>query len=478
MTTHEERNIEVDLFVKKNKDKVTNGFYRPNYHFATPVGWLNDPNGFIYFRGEYHLFYQFYPYKAQWGAMHWGHVKSKDLVTWEELPTALSPSEWYDDHEAGGCFSGTTIEKDGKLFAFYTGTYFHEGEFIQTQCLATSDDGINFEKYEGNPIITNSIEEIDDDMFRDPKVWENDGTYYMIFGVSILNKGNALLYKSDDLYNWTLEGPLVDYDNNLGTMWECPDIFELDGKMVLIFSPMGYGEKTTVYLVGELDYKTGKFWIEKEGRIDFGYDYYAPQTTLDNQKRRVVIAWQNGWDWMPWWTGFGPTEVDGWCGSMSIPKIMRLDQENNLCLFPVEELKNYEADKFIFKNKKVDQRKIILTNQINESFVLKVNRASKLDFSIIISTCKGDSDTISFIKNTLIYNAEKNIFGKKECRMEINEDVEFIEFFSDSCSLEVITSDGKNMSFNNFMGRGKRTIEIESDKLVTIPYIEVREIRV
>lgn len=148
MTTHKERVREVDLFVKNNKDKITNGFYRPNYHFSTPIGWLNDPNGFIYFRGEYHLFYQFYPYKAQWGSMHWGHVKSKDLVTWEELPTALSPSEWYDDHGDGGCFSGTTIEKDGNLFAFYTGTSFQDGEFVQTQCLATSGDGINFKKYE------------------------------------------------------------------------------------------------------------------------------------------------------------------------------------------------------------------------------------------------------------------------------------------------------------------------------------------
>ena len=478
MTTHKDKVREVDLFVKNNKDKITNGFYRPNYHFSTPVGWLNDPNGFIYFRGEYHLFYQFYPYKPQWGSMHWGHVKSKDLVTWEELPTALSPSEWYDDHEAGGCFSGTTIEKDGKLFAFYTGTSFQNGEFVQTQCLATSEDGINFEKYENNPIVKNSTPNVKNDMFRDPKVWEKDGMYYMIIGVSISNKGNAMLYQSADLYNWELRGPLVSYDNDLGTMWECPDIFDLDNKTVLIFSPMGYSEKTTVYLIGELNYKTGQFEFEKEGRLDFGYDYYAPQTTIDNKNRRLVVAWQNGWAWMPWWKDFGPTEIDGWCGSMSLPKVMRLDKENNLCLFPIEELKKYEADILLFKDKKTNQKKQLLTNQVNESFVLKVYRNPNVDFKLIISTLNGDSDEITLENDSIVYNADKNTFGKAECRMHLNKNVEFIEIYSDSCSLEIVTSDGRNVSINNFMGRGKRTIEIMSQKLVTIPYIEVREIRI
>ena len=127
---------------------------------------------------------------------------------------------------------------------------------------------------------------------------------------------------------------------------------------------------------------------------------------------------------------------------------------------------------------KTNQKKQLLTNQVNESFVLKVDRDPNVDFKLIISTLDGDSDEITFENDTIVYNADKNTFGKSECRMPLNENVDFIEIYSDSCSLEIVTSDGRNMSINNFMGRGKRTIEIMSQKLVTIPYIEVREIRI
>ena len=115
---------------------------------------------------------------------------------------------------------------------------------------------------------------------------------------------------------------------------------------------------------------------------------------------------------------------------------------------------------------------------MNESFVLKVDRNPNVDFKLIISTLNGDSDEITLENDSIVYNADKNTFGKAECRMHLNKNVEFIEIYSDSCSLEIVTSDGRNVSINNFMGRGKRTIEIMSQKLVTIPYIEVREIRI
>ncbi|EAC9468344.1 glycoside hydrolase family 32 protein, partial [Listeria monocytogenes] len=104
-------------FIEMMRGKV-NPQYRQNYHFSAPIGWINDPNGFIYYKGHYHLFYQYYPYDSRWGPMHWGHARSSDLVHWEDLPVALAPDQPYD---SGGCFSGSAIERDGKLYLFYTG---------------------------------------------------------------------------------------------------------------------------------------------------------------------------------------------------------------------------------------------------------------------------------------------------------------------------------------------------------------------
>lgn len=127
---------------------------RQNYHFMAQTGWINDPNGLIYYKGRYHLFFQYNPYYGFWDYMHWGHAVSEDLVHWEYLPLALAPSESYDDHMRGGCFSGSAIEHDGKLFLMYTGTKNDGNGFEQSQCIAYSEDGIHFEKYEGNPVIT------------------------------------------------------------------------------------------------------------------------------------------------------------------------------------------------------------------------------------------------------------------------------------------------------------------------------------
>ena len=107
--------------IERTKDAVSKGTMRQNYHFMAQQGWINDPNGLIYFKGKYHFFYQYNPYDAYWGAMHWGHAISDDMVHWEYLPIALAPSESYDNHKEGGCFSGSAIEHEGKLYLLYTG---------------------------------------------------------------------------------------------------------------------------------------------------------------------------------------------------------------------------------------------------------------------------------------------------------------------------------------------------------------------
>ena len=158
----------------------------PRYHVTGGVGWINDPNGFSLYRGEYHLFFQYNPYSTDWDAMHWGHVKTRDFIRWERLPAALAPDAEYDSY---GCFSGSAIElPDGRHLLLYTGVRKEaraDGmeEELQTQCVAIGD-GVDYEKYEGNPVITaadlpkgGSARD-----FRDPKIWREDGRYYAVAG--------------------------------------------------------------------------------------------------------------------------------------------------------------------------------------------------------------------------------------------------------------------------------------------------------
>ena len=158
------------------------------FHFQNQKGWMNDPNGLIYYKGKYHAFFQHYPYAPRWGQMHWGHAVSENLLDWEELDIALCPDEPYEND--GGCFSGSAIEKDGRLYLFYTSV---SHELGQTQSVAFSDDGITFTKYENNPVIKESPLGSNRE-FRDPKVFEYEGGYRMVVGAGIDNIGKLLLF--------------------------------------------------------------------------------------------------------------------------------------------------------------------------------------------------------------------------------------------------------------------------------------------
>ena len=203
MNRHEQALLKAQSTVEKNKKFVKRyAKKRQWYHFMPECGWMNDPNGLIYYKGKYHLFYQFYPYGPYWSAMHWGHAISDDLLNWEYLPVALAPSEPYDDCQKGGIFSGSAVTgKDGRLYLFYTGTVISDDKVIKSQCMAVSEDGINFTKYQNNPII-------DPTMFveSDPKVWYKENKWYMIVGGEENHKGRAILYVSDDLEEWSYFG--------------------------------------------------------------------------------------------------------------------------------------------------------------------------------------------------------------------------------------------------------------------------------
>lgn len=313
----------VNQWILENRDKVIST-YKPQHHFSAEIGWINDPNGFVFYKGEYHLFYQYHPYSAKWGPMHWGHAKSKDLFNWEHLPVALVPDQPYDKD---GCFSGTALVDGDKLILMYTGVSEKDGKSRQIQCIAESTDGVTFNKSSHNPVIDERHVSNTTD-FRDPKLFKRNGKYYSLVASTKDGIGNVLLFESNDLVSWEFKSVFLTAEPHQGKIWECPDLFELGGKDVLIVSPIAFTQdghrytnvNSSVYFVGKVDWDTFEFVPESYDEIDSGLDFYAPQTLLDDKNRRILIAWQQMWG-----RNILPDDLGhGWAGSMTLPRELRL----------------------------------------------------------------------------------------------------------------------------------------------------------
>jgi beta-fructofuranosidase len=431
---------------------------RQRYHFMAPSGWINDPNGLIYFRGKYHFFYQYNPYDAVWGAMHWGHAVSEDLLHWEHLPIALAPSEPYDDDPRGGCFSGSAIEHEGKLYLLYTGAVNHGAGAVQTQCLAYSVDGVTFEKYAGNPVITTPAGYSAAD-FRDPKVWKHGDSFYLVLGAKKDDRAQALLYRSDNLREWEFVNVLAESRGELGSMWECPDFFALGGKHVLTFSPMGLGERKAVYLVGEMDYNTGKFHYTAVGELDWGFDYYAPYSFPAPDGRRIVVAWANGWDWLPWWKDWGPTYPEGWCGWFALPREMRLLPDGRLQFVPVKELEQLRQDERLYADLQVDAEPFEFAAGDGPAFELDLEidlRGTTAErFTLLLRCGAGRQTAINFDlrRSEMTFDrGQADGWSTGVTRSPLNltdKETLNVRVFSDQSSIEVFVDDGRTVHSGN-----------------------------
>jgi len=331
---------------------------RPKFHLTPQVGWMNDPNGFSFYQGEYHLFYQNYPYDTVWNSMHWGHAVSKDLLHWRYLPSALAPDEAYDSF---GCFSGSALElSDGRHLLMYTGVH-KEGSNpeleIQEQCIAVGN-GIDYVKYENNPVLDKDClpEKMSKSDFRDPKIWqEADGSFKCVVGSCDKDrKGAILLFSSKDGFEWKFESTLIDNNNgDYGLMWECPDFFALQDKHVLLCSPqdmMPEGKEYpngngTLCLIGNYDEIQKKFVYEKNQAVDYGVDFYAPQTMSAPDGRRIMIAWMQNWDTSNQSERYGRK----WFGQMTLPRELTI-KNGRLYQQPVRELELYRSNKVTHTN--------------------------------------------------------------------------------------------------------------------------------
>lgn len=432
---------------------------RPAFHLTPRVGWMNDPNGFSYHNGEYHLFYQYHPYDTNWGPMHWGHAVSKDLLKWEYCPTALAPDESYDNF---GCFSGSadTLD-DGRQILMYTGVQNAKDEdgkeiVFQTQCIAVGD-GTNFEKYEKNPVITadalpEGASKID---FRDPKIWkEKDGTFRCVVGSRPADgSGQILLYSSKDGFSWNFEQILIQNKNRFGKMWECPDFFALDGCQVLIVSPQFmraeglefHNGNNSIYFTGDYEKETMTYTRGDARQVDYGMDFYAPQTVETTDGRRVMIAWLQSWD-----NFMTPEDMD-WTGLMTIPRELHV-KDGSLVQLPVREIENYYTGERSYENVSLENQSAELDGITGRSFdmTVEVKKEDLEGFSILLGCDDENYTELYYNRYQELFTVDRTYSGLVRdviCSrsMKVANEKETIKFriVMDKYTIEVFANDGK-----------------------------------
>lgn len=335
------------------------GKYRHQYHLMPPTGWLNDPNGLSYYGGNYHVFFQYAPEDARGGDKCWGHYQSPDLLNWEYTGIAIYPDTEYD---RDGAYSGGALTDDGILELFYTGNIKEEGDFDYinegrgaTVIYLSTEDGIHLTEKE--LLMTNDDYPADlSRHVRDPKVWKDQGSYYMLLGARTRGSlGEALLYRSEDKKAWRFLKTIT-ATKSFGYMWECPDYFQVDGRPVFAFSPQGieaeeYRFENTYqsgYLADVKLPETGQIRdiYQKFREWDLGFDFYAPQTFEAPDGRRILFGWAGVTD-SPY--DNEPSIQEGWQYSMTVPRELSW-KGDILCQNPVRELEALRKKAVAFGN--------------------------------------------------------------------------------------------------------------------------------
>lgn len=451
-------------FIREEAGSV-NQYFRPQVHFTAPIGWINDPNGLVYFQGAYHLFYQFYPYDSVWGPMHWGHARSTDLIHWEHLPVALAPDMPYDKD---GCFSGSAIVKDDTLWLMYTGNVMAEdGTGHQIQNMAFSKDGIHFEKLATNPVLTG------DDLpagyskpdFRDPKVFEKDGIYYSVIVSQHVDKvGAVLLFKSADLKKWEFASVFLKGLPEQGFMWECPDYFHLDGKDVLILSPMNFQKSnydyaninSSVVMTGTVDWDKLEFQMETVKEIDHGQDFYAPQTLVDPQDRRIMIAWQQMWN-----RNIPSHELGHkWAGSMTFPRQLRMVDGQLQQDFILEKAKLLPVSK--------GSGMVDLEEKLDRASYLSINGEAIQNLTLSLGKV-GDAISLTYADGLLSLDRRGlalAIKGEEETSVEKRslalDKLTSLEIIIDINTIDILVNNGSESLSSTFYIEGEKVLSLKT----------------
>lgn len=340
------------LTVMAEKQACWNGFFRQKLHLMPPVGWLNDPNGLCQFKGIYHSFFQYAPFNVNGGVKLWGHYTSADMIDWKYEGAVLYPDQPFD---CSGVYSGSALIEEGRMYLYYTGNvkledredydYIYTGREANT-ILVTSEDGFHFSRK--CELMRNSDYPSDLTMHvRDPKVWKEDGKYYMIQGARTKkDTGQAIVFQSEDGRNWAYRSRVCT-EKPFGYMWECPDYINVDGMKIFSASVQGLTgaewKDRNVYQSGYFLVEgdiLGKYELSEYRLWDYGFDYYAPQSFWTEDGRVVLIAWMG----MPDCEEYtNRTIEEGWQHCFTFPREV-YRKGDVICQRPVRELESRKQE--------------------------------------------------------------------------------------------------------------------------------------
>ncbi|SEO49769.1 beta-fructofuranosidase [Amphibacillus marinus] len=457
------------------RNLVVQDFWRQAFHEMPPTGWLNDPNGLCQFNGVYHLYYQFSPIDVAGGLKYWGHKTSKDLVYFQDEEVFLYPDQPFDLH---GVYSGSAFIKDNELHFFYTGNVKLEGDYDyinsgreQNTIHVVSKDGFTITSRKQvlgmadyPPGFSQHI--------RDPKIVQYKDSFYMILGARTRSdQGDLLVYSSTDLSEWNYQGTLLESNPSLGYMWECPDLFTLNGQDILIISPQGMEAEVdkyqnvyqSGYFLGEMDWQWCRF--KQSGHfqeLDYGFDFYAPQTFEDEQGRRMMIAWMGLPDIEPNYSN--PTVAFGWQHTMTLPReLVFLNGKLYQKPLPAyQQLRRELITRHLTVNGECNDQQLF-----GEVYELSINIEQLTSFFAV--HLREDTE-ISFhaTNGQLCLSHGESGYGRTLRRLAL-EQLDSLTIFSDRSSLEVFINEGEYVLTSRFYPKpGKDRISFSGEASINI----------
>ena len=421
--------------------------WRLAYHLMPPDGWLNDPNGLCQVNGQYHVYFQYAPNTpGPDGKKHrtWGHYAGPDLINLEFEGVPF----WPEAPDRDGCYSGSAFIHGDEIWLYYTGNiklagdydYIHDGRESNTILVRTKDGKAYSEKQ-----VLFGTKDYPEDCtrhVRDPKVWEEDGVYYMVQGARMNDdSGSVLLYESDDLFNWKLV-KIIATEEPFGYMWECPDYFELDGEQVLSICPQGMDAEEFRY---QNNHQAGYFFMKGDLRgtqtfsefteWDYGHDFYAPQSFVDEQGRRLFI----GWAGLPDKPYGNPTDARGWENCLTVPRVLKV-KDGVVTQTPVEELKSLRFDE-----QKIDPAgTLVLPDASGDAEVCFADPSAAWNISI------GGGVTLAFADGVLELNMSDAVGCGRGPRKVKTDAIRDLRLMIDRSMLELYANDGSIVFASRF----------------------------
>lgn len=440
--------------------------YELKYHLMPAgLGWLNDPNGLCQYKGIYHIFYQYCKQVDGNGDKCWGHYTTKDFKSYEDQGIALYPDTEFD---RDGVYSGSClVEKDGLHF-FYTGNvklpgnhdYTHSGRLSNT-IHVYSEDGVHFSEKE---VVLDNTQYPKDLTchIRDPKVFKKEGEYFMVLGArNKKDEGCVLVYTSKDLKKWTYKERICS-DEPFGYMWECPDLITMNGDTFLICCPQGIEAQGDLYAN---DNQNGYFRIEKNKAshyqtLDYGYDFYAPQSFVDEKGRRILIAWIGLPDSVP----THPTLEQGWQHCLSLPRELK-NVNHQLYQYPIQEILNLKKNT---QSLSLSKQEIQVPNKASQIHVEPVKQHFSIQLNHLILFYEKKKFSLHFLKD------QTNRFERK---VDVGL-IEELDIFLDTSFIEIFINKGqKAMSSRYYDDFDDLTISSEEEMEIQYSEMEAFELK-